>query len=174
VAQLGNHSSQNLQNGKLAEFAPFKVLQIHRKDYIADLTFQAQRYPIMSDRVKIVLEFPVRSSAPMLYNFLSTPSGLAEWFCDDVNSRGDKFTFIWGDSEEVAFLVRKKQSQFIQYKWDYDESDEKFSFEFRIEIDELTGDGLLLVTDHVEPEEEQEMRLLWQSQINTLLRTIGS
>jgi hypothetical protein len=99
---------------------------------------------------------------------------LAEWFCDDVNSRGDKYTFMWGDSEEIAFLVRKKQSQFIQYKWEHDESDEKFSFEFRIEVDELTGDGLLTVTDHVEPEEEQEMRLLWQSQITTLLRTIGS
>ena len=128
----------------------------------------------MSDRKRIVLEFPVRSSAAMLYNFLSTPSGLAEWFCDDVNSRGDKFTFMWGDSEEIAFLVRKKQSQFIQYKWEHDESDEKYSFEFRIEVDELTGDGMLTVTDHVEPEEEQEMRLLWQSQITTLLRTIGS
>jgi len=110
----------------------------------------------------------------MLYNFLSTPSGLAEWFCDDVNSRGEKFTFMWGDSEEVAYLVRKKQSMFIQYKWEQDDSDEKYSFEFRIEVDELTGDGLLTVTDHVEPEEEQEMRLLWQSQVTGLLRAIGS
>ena len=129
---------------------------------------------LMSERKKIVIEFPVRSSAPMLYTFLSTPSGLSEWFCDDVNSRGDKYTFFWGDTEEVAFLIRKKQSQFIQFKWEYDESEEKFSFEFRIEVDELTGDGLLTVTDHVEPEEEQEMRLLWQSQITGLLRTIGS
>jgi hypothetical protein len=81
---------------------------------------------------------------------------------------------MWGDSEEVAYLVRKKQSMFIQYKWEHDDSDEKFSFEFRIEVDELTGDGLLTVTDHVEPEEEQEMRLLWQSQITGLLRAIGS
>ena len=129
---------------------------------------------VMSDRIKITLEFPVRSSAAMLYNFLSTPSGLSEWFCDDVNSRGDKYTFMWGDSEEVAYMVRKKQSQFIQYKWESDETEEKFSFEFRIEMDELTGDGLLLVTDHVDPDEDQEMRLLWQSQISTLLRTIGS
>ena len=71
-------------------------------------------------------------------------------------------------------MVRKKQSQFIQYKWESDETEEKFSFEFRIDMDELTGDGLLLVTDHVDPDEDQEMRILWQSQISTLLRTIGS
>ena len=128
----------------------------------------------MSDRVKISLEFPIRSSAAMIYTFLSPPSGLSEWFCDDVNSRGDTFTFFWNDSEEVAHLVRKKQNQFIQFKWDHDDSKEKFSFEFRIQFDELTGAGLLVVTDFAEPEEEDEMKLLWESQIKTLLRTIGS
>jgi hypothetical protein len=41
-------------------------------------------------------------------------------------------------------------------------------------VDDLTGDGLLTVTDYVEQDEESEMRSLWQSQITTLLRTIGS
>ena len=128
----------------------------------------------MSDRVPLVIEFPVRCSAAMLYSFLSTPSGLSEWFCDDVNSRGDTYRFFWGDTEEVATVVRKKTNYFIQYKWEHDDSDHRFSFEFRIDVDDLTGDGLLTVTDNVEPDEESEMRSLWQSQISTLLRTVGS
>lgn len=128
----------------------------------------------MSDRIPLIIEFPVRCSAAMLYSFLSTPSGLSEWFCDDVNSRGDTYRFFWGDTEEVATVVRKKTNFFIQYKWEHDDSDNRFSFEFRIDIDDLTGDGLLTVTDYVEPDEESEMKSLWQSQIHTLLRTIGS
>ncbi|MEY2753091.1 MAG: hypothetical protein RLZZ570_1037 [Bacteroidota bacterium] len=128
----------------------------------------------MSDRVPLIIEFPVRCSAAMLYSFLSTPSGLSEWFCDDVNSRGDTYRFFWGETEEVASVVRKKTNYFIQYKWEHDDSANRFSFEFRIDVDDLTGDGLLTVTDYVEPDEEHEMRSLWQSQITTLLRTIGS
>lgn len=128
----------------------------------------------MSDRVPLVIEFPVRCSAAMLYTFLSTPSGLSEWFCDDVNSRGDTYRFFWGETEESASIVRKKTNYFIQYKWDHDDSANRFSFEFRIDVDDLTGDGLLTVTDYIEQDEESEMRSLWQSQIMTLLRAIGS
>jgi uncharacterized protein YndB with AHSA1/START domain len=146
------------------------LAQIHQA-IILQLQPKTQK---MSDRVPLVIEFPVRCSAAMLYSFLSTPSGLSEWFCDDVNSRGDTYRFFWGETEEVATVVRKKTNYFIQYKWAQDESANRFSFEFRIDVDDLTGDGLLTVTDYVEQDEESEMRSLWQSQITTLLRTIGS
>ena len=34
---------------------------------------------------KYELEFQIRSSVNILFNCLSTPSGLSEWFADDVN-----------------------------------------------------------------------------------------
>jgi len=37
----------------------------------------------------------------------------------------------------------------------------------------LTGDTLLRVTDHVESDEVEEMKLLWTSQVASLLRHIG-
>ena len=43
----------------------------------------------------------------MLFQHLSTPSGLGEWFADDVNSRGENFTFIWDDSEESKINSKK-------------------------------------------------------------------
>ena len=63
----------------------------------------------MSVKVKYELEFPFQSSPQLLYQYISTPSGLSEWFADNVNSRGEFFTFIWNDSEEKAKLASKKQ-----------------------------------------------------------------
>jgi uncharacterized protein YndB with AHSA1/START domain len=74
----------------------------------------------MSDRVKFELELPVKASPGMLFPYLSTPSGLAEWFSDDVNSRGDKFTFIWDGEERDAYRIAKKKDQFIRFRWDED------------------------------------------------------
>lgn len=129
----------------------------------------------MSDRVKIELEFPVKASPAMLFPYLSTPSGLSEWFSDDVNSRGDKFTFIWDGEERDAYRIAKKKDQFIRFRWDEDEEEgNKYFFEFRIEVDELTNDTSIIITDHSEEDEVEEDKLLWDSQIHQLLHTIGS
>jgi len=63
----------------------------------------------MSEKVKYELEFVIRSSPKLLYNYISTPSGLGEWFANNVNSRGEIYTFIWDDSEEQAKLISKKK-----------------------------------------------------------------
>ena len=39
------------------------------------------------------LEFPIKSSIKVLYKRLSTPSGLSEWFANDVNIKNG-ITFI--------------------------------------------------------------------------------
>ncbi|KAA3652242.1 MAG: SRPBCC domain-containing protein [Bacteroidetes bacterium] len=127
----------------------------------------------MTDKVEFTMEFVVKASPKMLYKFLSTPSGLSEWFSDNVNSRGKKFTFIWEDSEEVAELINKKADKHIRFKWVEDEDPNSF-FEFKIEIDELTNDVSLIVTDFAEEDEIEEAQMLWESQVNTLLHAIGS
>jgi len=129
----------------------------------------------MSEKKVLELEYAVKASASMLYPFLSTPSGLSEWFCDDVNSRGEVFHFIWEGSEETAKLLLKKNDKFIRFRWMADDdAGEKTFFEFRIVVDELTNDTSLIVLDHVLPEEEEEARLLWHSQVQQLLHVLGS
>ena len=56
----------------------------------------------MEEKIKFEIEFPIQASPQLLYQYLSTPSGLSEWFSDNVNSRGEIFTFFWDDSEEKA------------------------------------------------------------------------
>ncbi len=129
----------------------------------------------MSDRIKFEIEFPVKASPSMLFPYLSTPSGLSEWFSDDVNSRGEKFTFIWEGEERDAFRIARKKDQFIRFRWAEDEEEgNKYFFEFRIEVDELTNDTSLIIVDHSEEDEIEEDKLLWDSQIHQLLHTIGS
>lgn len=129
----------------------------------------------MAEKVKFEMEFPVKASPGMLFPFLSTPSGLSEWFCDDVNSRGEIFVFFWEGSEETARLIGKKNERYVRFRWlAAEEEGEKTYFEFRIEVDELTGDVSLMIVDYADSDEVEESKLLWDSQIHDLLRVIGS
>ncbi|MFW5699996.1 MAG: START-like domain-containing protein [Bacteroidota bacterium] len=121
---------------------------------------------------KIELEFGLNSSPKVLYNMLSTPGGLSEWFADDVNLKGNVFTFIWDGSEEQAEVIGKKENKYIRFKW-IDEDDEKAFFEFRINVDELTGDVALVITDFAEEDEKEEAMELWESQVSGLKHTLG-
>ena len=126
----------------------------------------------MANKVKYEMEFVVKASASMLYKYISTPGGLGEWFADNVNSRGEQFTFIWDGEEETAKLVSKKMNQFIKFKWEADEDKESY-FELRIQIDDLTKDVALMVTDFSDEDELEESKMLWESQVDDLHGLIG-
>lgn len=126
-------------------------------------------------REKFELEFPLRASPKMLFPFLSTPSGMSEWFCDDVNSRSELFTFFWDGSEEQARLIKKQQDRLVRFRWISDEEDGlETYFEFRIEVDALTNDTSIIVTDFAESDDMEEAKLLWDSQIRELQHLIGA
>ena len=119
------------------------------------------------------LEFPIKSSIKVLYKRLSTPSGLSEWFANDVNIKNGIYTFYWDGSEQSAKLVTKKENKFVKYKWvDSDEADDYF--EFKIVVDDMTSDVSLLVTDFADDEEDfEEAKLLWETQVDNLRGALG-
>ena len=125
-------------------------------------------------KIKFEIEFPIHASANMLYTYFATPAGLEEWFADKVNSRGKKITFTWDGVEEEATIITSKNDEKIKYKWLESEGDESY-FEFRIEIDALTKDVSLMVTDFADDEDEvEEAKMLWENQIEELKHTIGA
>lgn len=127
------------------------------------------------DKIRYELEFPLTSSPQLLYQYISTPSGLSEWFANNVNSRGEFFTFIWDDSEEKARLSSKKSGEKVKFRWiDEDNKDTDFYFELRILEDEITKDVSLLITDYAREDDLEEARLLWENQISDLKHVIGS
>ncbi|MBL6657276.1 MAG: SRPBCC domain-containing protein [Flavobacteriales bacterium] len=120
------------------------------------------------------LEYPIHSSIKILYERLSTLSGLSEWFADDVNvSRDGIYTFTWEGSSQDAVLISKKKGEHIRFRWLDSEEDEYF--EFRIQIDELTSDVSLIVSDFADDEDDKEDATnLWDTQIDNLKHLIGS
>jgi len=110
----------------------------------------------------------------ILYNRLSTSSGLSEWFADDVIINDKIFTFFWDGSNQKAKLLKLKMNRFIRFKWEENNTKEDY-FEFLIQVDEMTSDVSLMITDFAEDKQDQkEQTELWNKQISILKRAIGS
>lgn len=126
----------------------------------------------MSDKIKFEIEFVIQSSPQMLYQYLATPSGLSEWFADNVNSRGEMFTFIWDGAEEEAKLLKRKTDEFVRFVWE--EADDNSYFEMKIIVDEITKDVSLFITDFADEDEVEESKMLWTNQVSDLKQVLGS
>jgi len=120
---------------------------------------------------KFELEYSINSAPKILYTRLSTPGGLAEWFADDINIKGNIYTFLWDGTEQEAELITKKENQMVRFKW-LDNDDDSF-FEFSIRKDELTGEVALVVTDFADDEEKEDAVGLWDTQISELKHALG-
>jgi uncharacterized protein YndB with AHSA1/START domain len=127
------------------------------------------------EKQKYELEFIINTSPKILYSFLTTPSGLSEWFSDDVNIRNDVFTFFWDGEETKAKLINKRKEESAKFQWiDEDEEAEDDSFfEFKIEVDNLTNETALLITDFADEDELDSAQKLWESQIAELKHILG-
>lgn len=102
---------------------------------------------------------------------MSTPSGLSEWFANDVNIKDKTYTFFWDRSEESALLMKSKRDS-VRFQWEDDEG-EDYYFEMAIKIDDLTKDVALIVTDFAEEDEVDEIKLMWDNSISKLKQAIG-
>ncbi len=125
----------------------------------------------MTKKNKIQLEYTINCSPRVLFVRLSTPSGLAEWFADDVRMDGKEFTFIWKGSEELAELTLFKDNKLVRFTW---KEDEHTYFEFRISQDELTNDVALIITDFSNEDEKEDIINLWNNHVATLRYVLGS
>ena len=119
------------------------------------------------------IEYTLNSPVRVLFDRLSTPEGLSEWFADNVTVEGDIFTFRWDKVEARARLVYARENKAVRFDWlDFADTESNF-FEFRIIIHELTNDVALIITDHAEEEELDDARDLWHTQISYLRKVLG-
>lgn len=129
----------------------------------------------MNGKVKIELEYLLKTSPKVLENMLCTPSGLSEWFADDVDIKDDIFTFKWDGSEEKAKLITKKPGSKARFQWMADvEEDNDYYFEMRIDIDDITKVVVMHVTDFAEQDDEEDVRMLWEQAMSDLKRVLGA
>lgn len=126
----------------------------------------------MSEKKKFTLEYEVNSSPKILFGFISEPNGLSQWFADEVFYKDQVYTFMWDGEEHKAKLLGSKENKLVRFKWIDDEP--QCYFEMEILQDELTNDVALSVTDFAPAEALEERRLIWDNQIDYLVRVLGA
>jgi hypothetical protein len=122
-------------------------------------------------RESFQLEFVLKCSPLILWEFLTTTSGLANWFADSVDEDDGVFTFEWSGSREQARVIESVEAELFRMRWLDGPPDEYI--EFRIESSEVTRDTILFVTDFADSDELEDQRILWESQVATLASRIG-
>lgn len=125
----------------------------------------------MSDKQPFELEFVFKASPNILYNFLSTASGLAQWFADKVDVTRDQYIFEWSGSAEEAICIERIDNELIRFKWKGNPDEEYF--EFMLEKSEITNDTILTVSDFADPGDVENQKMLWESQIAELQKRVG-
>lgn len=123
----------------------------------------------MSDKKEFTIEKTFRASPKILFKFLTTPSGLVQWFADHVDKTGDNYSFFWNGSEETATISQFNEDELLKLQWD----DEDEYILYRIDKSEVTGETILFVTDFAEEDELDDQIQLWESQLDDLAKCMG-
>lgn len=123
-------------------------------------------------RKKFTLEYIIRSSPSILFEFVDQPSNMAQWFSDYCDSQADIFIFGWNGSYQRAKQLESIEDEFVKYHWEDSPKDEFFSF--RIYKSEISNETILEVTDFAEQKEIKEQTFLWDKQIEDLKHAIGA
>jgi uncharacterized protein YndB with AHSA1/START domain len=127
----------------------------------------------MSKKVLFTVEYPVRCSPGILFEFLSNPAGLQEWFADKVEDKDGIYSFSWnGGPADKADLLEKEQDKFIRFHWATAPKEEYF--EFGIEKSEITNQTILVIKDFADKKEIKDQSLLWESQVKDLFHRLGN
>lgn len=127
---------------------------------------------VKKKKIIYTLEYPIRSSPTILYEFLSTAVGLQEWFADKVDQRDKQFYFTWNGATDEAEQIEAFENNYVRYRWDYYDDDE--FFEFRIEQSPITNETILRITDFAEKVDLDSAQQLWNQQVNNLKHRIGA
>ncbi len=136
------------------------------------VAFKREMQRIMAKKKKFTLEYIIKSSPLVLYNCLTTSTGLQQWFADTVDNDGNTFYFTWRGDTEIAEMVSTEDDDYIRFRWEYQDPDEYF--EFRIDKTEITNDTILYITDFAEEREVDAQKRLWDAQIHNLIKRIGA
>jgi len=132
----------------------------------------------MANKKLFTGDYEIHASIKMLYPYIQTPGGLAEWFADDVriNNISKTFKFYWDHDEHEARMVAHRTNHFVRFEFlpdtPGDEKDPSY-FELRLEFNELTQSVYLRVSDYSDITDMQELQDLWDGLVENLRKIVG-
>ena len=127
---------------------------------------------------KFVGEFEINASKAMLFPYLSTATGLSQWFADDVNTDNLNKTliFLLDGEEKIARIDSLKNNQYVKFTFisdDENKQDEDY-IEFRLEINELTQSVFIKIIEYTETDDLDELYQIWKNLLSNLKEIIGA
>jgi hypothetical protein len=112
------------------------------------------------------------NSRNIIWNFIGTTGGLEAWMADKITEKDGIYTFRWGKEEtREAELLGCREGLYIRFHW-LDEGPKTY-FELRISVSELTKTHMLEITEVARNEEEEDLKQMWESQMEDLRRAAG-
>jgi len=126
---------------------------------------------------QFVADYQLNASKKIVYAYLSTASGLQEWFADVVRINEDK-NFIFNFDQEDHFAKQTTLKANLHIRWDFFDpkspSNGKESFiEFKLDETELTHSLFLKVIDQSGFYDLDELGAIWEGLISKLKQIIG-
>lgn len=130
-------------------------------------------------KIKFVSDYQINTSKKIIYPYLSSASGLAQWFADDVVINEDKiYNFIYDGENHYARPVIMRTNHHVKFEFfdpsEEEEGDSDHPFiEFKLDENELTQTFYLRVIEYGDAYDEQEQGSIWEGLINSLKEIIG-
>ena len=126
---------------------------------------------------KFVADYQINASKKIVFQYLSTASGLEEWFADNVRIDEDKnYIFNFDNEDHYARLASLRSNAHVKFDFfdpeNPDERDHSY-IEFKLEENELTQSLFLKVIDYSNEYEEDELEAIWEGLIYKLKEIIG-
>ena len=125
---------------------------------------------------KFIGEYQINASRKMLFPYLSTATGLCQWFADDVNINNiDKtLIFILDGDERIAVIDSIKNNRYVKFRFlnEDEKPKENDTLEFRLEINELTQSVFVRVEEYTDTDDLEESYQIWENLLSQLLSLI--
>jgi uncharacterized protein YndB with AHSA1/START domain len=129
---------------------------------------------------KFVADFQINTSRKIIYPYLSTASGLSQWFADDVTINEDKvYNFFYDGEDHFAKAVIMRNNHNVKFEFfdpqidDEQEDIDRSYIEFRLDENELTQTFFLRVIDYSDAYNDEEQESIWEGLIGALKEIIG-
>lgn len=127
-------------------------------------------------KYKFTAEYELRASPKMLFPYVSTASGLSQWFASKVNVMPDQmYDFIWDNESHPARMATIRQNKSVKFDFlPTDDEREHAYVEFRLDVSELTQSTFLKVTDYSNNSDADDLRAVWNGLLDSLREIVGS
>ncbi|WP_234733864.1 START-like domain-containing protein [Tellurirhabdus bombi] len=128
------------------------------------------------EKFKFITEYELRASPKVLFPYISTASGLSQWFATKVNVMPDHvYDFYWDGESHPARQVSLRQNKSVRFEFlnGTERSDNNY-IDFRVDVSELTQSTFLRVTDYSSNADIDELKSLWNGLMDKLKEIVGS